>query len=286
MKMYQAGNRKNWSGFGLAEESRAILLDNLPLPEYEPTVAAEVATFRFVSGALIWLDVTSSVTAGTIPLLLRYHPSVLASNSQTKLEDIMGCKNWVMLQIGRIAALQEHKTPALQQGHFDYSKFEQTVNDISREIQSGLTQTALEGFNISDNGSAAIFNKMSDQTSLVTHIFTYMAIVYLHLVTLGFQELDAIDATISEAMEALQTQIPIHLLPALVCPLFILGSVKRQGEEEFFRKIFSSPPLMDPVLKHRERMLPILEEIWSRRQTTPGFAWEDSLKLTKDILLI
>jgi hypothetical protein len=113
-----------------------------------------------------------------------------------------------------------------------------------------------------------------------------MAILYLHLITQGFQELNSIAISISEAMDMFQTQIPIHLLPGLVCPLFIIGSATMQAEEQFFRDIFSSPPLMDPALKHQERILPILEEIWSRRQNTPSFAWEDGLELTQDILLI
>jgi len=137
-----------------------------------------------------------------------------------------------MLQIDRIAALK---------GYFDCSGFEQTVGDISQVIQSGLAQTVLESFNISERDSAAaIFNKISDQHSLITHISAYMAIVYLQLVTRGLQELDAIDTTISEAMEILQTQIPTYLLPALVYPLFILGTVARQGEEQKFPEI-SSP---------------------------------------------
>lgn len=127
---------------------------------------------------------------------------------------------------------------------------------------------------------------MSDPPTLVIHIFAYMASLYLHLVTHGFQKLEALDATISGAKRMLQTQISIHLLPALVSPLYIIGSVARQGDEQFFRNIFSSPPLLDPLLKHRGRILPILEEIWSRRQTTPGFAWKDSLELTYDILLL
>lgn len=241
MKMYQAGNRKSLTHFGLAEKSRSILLENLPISECEPVVAGEVATLRFVSGALVWLDIISSITAGTTPHLLSYHPTVLASNSQIKLEDIMGCKNWVMLQFGRIVWLQEHKTQALRQGNFDCSEFVKTADDISGGSKVVFTQTALEGFNISKNGPTPTFNNLSGQTSLVTRIFTYMAILYLHLITQGFQELNSIAISISEAMDMFQTQIPIHLLAALVCPLFIIESAAMQAEEQFFRDIFSSP---------------------------------------------
>ena len=271
MNMYQQGCKENFAHFGLAEKSRTILFKDLVLPESEPVVAEEVMGFRFLSGTMIWLDITSSIMAGTAPHLLPHHFSVFASNSQTKLENIMGCKNWLMLQIGRIAALHERKTQALQQGRFDSTEFEQNMGDITREIQCGLTQEALE---------------VSDPSKLVTHIFAYMASIYLHLVIHGFQELKVLDTTISGAMRMLQTQISIHLLPALVSPLYIIGSVARPGDKQFFRNVFSSPPLLDPVLKHRGRILPILEEIWSRRQTTHGIAWKDSLELTYDILLL
>ena len=249
-------------------------------------VAEEVVSFRFFGGTIIWLDIISSITAGTAPRLLPYHFSVIAPNSQTQLEDLMGCKNWMMLQIGRIAALHEHKIQALQQRSFDCSNFEQTVSEISREVQCGLTQGALEGFSISECDSATMFNTKSDSPMLLTRIFAYMASLYLHVVTYGFQKLDVLDTTISGAVRMLRTRIPVHLLPALVLPLYIIGSVAKQEDEHFFRTIFSSPPLLDPALKHRERVLPILEEIWSRRKTTPGFEWKDSLDLTHDIMLI
>ena len=284
--MYQNGHKNNLAPFGLVENSRTILCEDRPLQEYEHVAVEEVVNFRFLSGTIIWLDITSSITAGRAPHLLPYHTCVIASNSQTKLEGIMGCRNWVMLQIGRIAALHEHKIQAMRQQHFDCTELKQTVADINRQIQSGLAQLALEAFNISERDSAAMFEPILDPPTLVTHIFAYMASLYLHLVIEGFQKLEVLDTTISEAMRMLRTQIPTQILPALVSPLYVIGSVARQGDEQFFRDIFSSPPLLDPLLKHRGRILPMLEEIWSKRQTAPLFAWEDSLEATHDILLL
>ena len=284
--MYQNGHEKNLASFGLAENPRTILCEDRPLLEHEPMAVEDVVSFRFLSGTIIWLDITSSITAGRAPHLLPYHTSVIASYSQTKLEGIMGCRNWVMLQIGRIAALHEHKIQAMRQQHFDCTELKQTVADIGRQIQCGLAQLALEAFDISERESAAIFEPILDPPPLVTYIFAYMASLYLHLVIEGFQKLEILDATISEAMRMLRTQIPTQILPALVSPLYVIGSVARQEDEQFFRDIFSSPPLLDPSLKHRGRILPMLEKIWSKRQTAPLFAWEDSLELTHDILLL
>ncbi|MCJ1328912.1 hypothetical protein MMC10_005589 [Thelotrema lepadinum] len=286
MTMYQQGHKENYLRYGLTETTRKIICEDVPLPQYEPLLAEEVVNFRFLSGTIIWLDIISAITAGTAPYLLHRHTSVIASNSQTQLENLMGCQNWVMLQIGRIAALHRQKTQALQQAHFDCTELELIVSDISREIQSGLTQGALESFNVSELDSATAFYTTSDPSTLVTNVFAYMASVYLHLVTHGFQRLEELDATMFRAMRTLQSQVSIHLLPALVLPLYIIGSVAKQGDRQFFRNAFSSAPLLDPIFEHRRRVLPILEEIWARSQITPGFSWQDSLELTNNLLLL
>ena len=283
--IYRQSYDNDLTSFGLAERSRSILCEDRPLLEYEPVIVEEVVAFRFLGGTIIWLDIIFSITAGTAPSLLPYHISVIASNSQTKLENIMGCKNSVMLQIGRIAALYEHKNRDLEQGRFDCTEFEQVASEIGREIHCVLTQGVFEGHHISESDHAPILDTISDPSVLVTHIFAHMASIYVHLVTQGFQELDSLETAISNAMNIVQTRIPRHLLPALVCPLFLIGSVARHGDEQFFRNTFSSPPLLDPLMQHRERILPSLEEIWSRRRTTPDLAWRYCLELTHDILL-
>ncbi|KAK9366157.1 fungal-specific transcription factor domain-containing protein [Lipomyces kononenkoae] len=286
VNMYHVAHETKLASLTLAEKSRVILCDELPLSEDVPLVAEEVAAFRFLNGTIIWIDIISSITVGRAPQLLPYHLLVISSDSQTKLEDIMGCKNWVMRQIGRISALQERKTQALQQGHFAYAEIEQTVADINREIQCALTQGSLEGFSFSERDSATILSWTSDPTTIVTYIFAYMASIYLHLVTHDYQKLQVLDTSISGAMRVLKTQVPTQLLPTLVSPLYVIGSVARQEDEQFFRNIFSSPPVLDPLLQHRARILPILEEIWRRRRGTPSFTWKDALELSPDLLLL
>ncbi len=89
-----------------------------------------------------------------------------------------------------------------------------------------------------------------------------------------------------EAIELLQIRIPPSLLSALVLPLFIIGAAASDEDQPFFRDVFSRPPLLDPMLKHRVRIMPILEEVWRRRRTSLWFGWSDCLELTADILLL
>ncbi|KAE9365024.1 hypothetical protein N431DRAFT_354061 [Stipitochalara longipes BDJ] len=286
MSMYNRGSEGNLSGFGLVEKSRVILFEDLTLTKYEPEITEEVTNFRFVFGTLIWLDIVSSITAGSAPHMQHYHSSVMVSNSQTKLEDIMGCKNGVMLQISRLAALYAQKTQALQQGPFDCSSLEEIVDDISREIQSGFADKALVELNTPESCFTTPFNVALDFRMVVTRMFLYAASIYLRLLVQGFHNVEGLDTTISEAMFMLQTQTTANTLPYLVCPLFLVGCVAREEDKEFFRTSFTSPPLLNPLLKHRRMILPILEEIWSKRTTVLGFGWQDCVELTKNLLLI
>ncbi|KFZ05610.1 hypothetical protein V501_08194 [Pseudogymnoascus sp. VKM F-4519 (FW-2642)] len=273
MNMYQRRSRADLVPLDLSSESRTALND-LPVLEREALVSNDAAQSRFISGTLIWLDIISCITATTTPHLLLGHSTDLAPDSQTQLEDIMGCKNWVMLQIGRIAALHADKLQALRQGHFNCVEFKQTIIDINIEIQSGLDASGPD--------SVALCNP----PALITPVFASMALVYLHLITHGFQQLGELDAVISRVMIMLQTEVPAHLLPAVIAPLYVIGSVARQGDEQFFRDVFSSPPLLDPSLKQRARILPALEEVWNKRRADPTFLWESSLEPIHDILLI
>lgn len=146
--MYHRGYREKLVPFNLKGESTRILLNDLPLPEPGPKVMEEVTAFRFLSGTMIWLDIISSITSGKAPGLLPYYPSIITPISQTKLEDIMGCKNWVMLQIGHISALYEQHTQTIPPGDVINVGPEQAMNDIMRQLYYSLTIGVSEGLRL------------------------------------------------------------------------------------------------------------------------------------------
>jgi hypothetical protein len=254
----------------------------------------EVATFRFLSVTVAWLDIISAITAGTAPRLLpNYADETVWKCPQIKFENFIGCKVWVLIQIGRIATLHEHKTKALAQDQPMNIAFEETVSDISREIQGGLNQMALEGFCFAEDGpygnppASTMRSTAVDERTIVTNVYTYMASIYLHLVTHGFQQMELINSNICAALSMIHAQVPTNLLPSLVCPLFVIGCVAPQEEGmSFFRHIFSSPPVLDALFEHRMKLLPVLEETWRRRQTTDNLSWAQVLELTPNILPI
>jgi hypothetical protein len=277
--MYERAQEMSFARLGLSEKSRAIICEDRVVSKFDSIVSAEVANFRFLVGTLIWLDITSSITTGATPCLSGYHTHTISPQSQIRLERIMGCENWAMALIGRISMLHESKVKALElQGNLVCSEFERVLNDIRQEIQQHLARTSMENLSLSEL-------QLIDSTTFITRIFAFMASIYLHLITFGFQNLEILDRAICKDKTLLNGLIPPNILPALLCPLFVIGTVIEEEDQPFFRDFFSSPSLTHPAFKHRERIVPILEEIWRRRVST-SLTWQDCLDLTSGLLLI
>jgi hypothetical protein len=104
---------------------------------------------------------------------------------------------------------------------------------------------------------------------------------------MAFQRLENLATAISEIIVILRNDTSKQILSAMVTPLFTIGSAAREGDEQnSLREVVSSPQLLDPLMIHRERILSILEVIWSTRQTASAFVWQDCVELTKNNFLI
>ncbi|KAJ5226063.1 fungal-specific transcription factor domain-containing protein [Penicillium chermesinum] len=200
---------------GLTEAAQVIINDGLSGYEDGPVIRDEVIAFRFFSGTVFWLDIVSSMTAGTAPKLLAHH-SLIENSINIDLWRIVGCKNWVMVKLGLIASLQERKIQSQQ-----------------RDIEGHMAQDQMEGLTF----SAETYTSLDPMLprSVVTRAYGYMALVYLHLVGHGFEDLDVVDSTFNEAIRLLQTNMTAQILPALVCPLFVIACVSCESHQQYFR---------------------------------------------------
>ncbi|KAF2427555.1 hypothetical protein EJ08DRAFT_592791 [Tothia fuscella] len=284
LNMYQRGHAMELRNFGLADRSRTILFEHLPLTHEEANVREEAVNFRFLGATLIWLDILSSITAGTAPRLFHLHPRAFAIHSQIQLSSVVGCQNWVAQQIGRIAALHARRMESSQSERDSSPELREMVADISKMILRGLAHD--DYFVILEADSAIKSNLAANPVKLITHAFAYVASLYLHMVCWGFQALQSIDKTYAGAMKIFRQHVPTQVLPAMVAPLFLFGAVAKEEDKDFFRNAFSSPPVLGPSLKHRERILPILEKIWHTRVSSADLTWKDCLGLAQNILLV
>ncbi|KAK6836179.1 hypothetical protein PG987_006674 [Apiospora arundinis] len=285
IEMYHRSCVDQLAHLDLTEKSRRILLEDLAVYEeldhQGATVTQEVATFRFMSGSIIWLDILASITLGAKPKLLAYHASVITPQSQIRLESIMGCKNWVMTQIGQIAALHARKERAPE------THTATIALDIGHALQLGISQEEMHDLSLStDYAPRPSVAKASDIITLVTVIYASVAQIYLHLVVHGYQGLEVLNPVMSKLFQILRAQTPRHVFPALVCPFFILGCAARPGEEQrWIRDIMASQEPQDRLFRHRCKISPVLEKVWILREMNTDFRWKDTLNLCEDLLL-
>ncbi|CAL3962325.1 unnamed protein product [Diplocarpon coronariae] len=264
---------------GLIEQTEA---DTLPLLT-EQVPSPQLASFKFLSGVILWLDILETVTTGKEPCLLSIHPHALNPKSHIRLESIIGCSNWPIVQIGRIAALYERKVRALRNCCLDEG-LHADVESIRRELQYGLTEQTLACLAVSHEALAP-HNSVRHRQALITRLFALAASIYLDLVVHGFQQGAA--NSVTEAMTILRSNMPSELLHTVIFPLYLIGYVAAQEDQPFFRGVFSSPPVLDPSLEHRSKILPLLEDIWQNRDAMlSGGSWEDSLRRLSDCNLL
>jgi hypothetical protein len=276
------------AAFQEAIDQAATPLDTRVSICHQDQNAHDLTTYAFFSGVTLWLDTISSVTSGTTPVLLPFDPPNAGSSFRIQLENIMGSKNWAVLQIGRISALYEQQSKACQG---DYSgctsdRLHSSIESIREELVHGLTEGHISSLTISsDHSTSALYEPTND----ITRIFALTGLVYLHLVILGvLDETTCVDTPYVEAMDMLRRVATANFITALVFPLYIIGCVAREEDKPFFRHIFSTAPLLDPTLDHRSKMLPQLEQVWTMRKNAPpvGMTWSEVLQVSNGTLLI
>ncbi|KAF7871635.1 hypothetical protein EAF04_003742 [Stromatinia cepivora] len=227
---------------------------------------------------------------GKPPQLLDLHPVALGARPQIKLEKVMGCKNWVMREIGRIAILHESQRHGLQNGTFDAYSFKTQADDIRQTIRRGLNEQFLSELRITNPKSNSHANSPISPHEIITQIFTRAAHLYLELVVGGFKGVEEnpdFHNIIAEPTMMLPTLPRGDLFRAIVCPLYIFGCVAKAEDRNIFRNIFSSLPLNDPFVHHRSTILPLLEKIWSLRDThSNNVSWESVFQLSEDKIVL
>lgn len=240
------------------------------------------AIFKFMGGVILFLDTISSITTGTSPTLLEYHPHALSSSSHIKLDNIMGCSNWALVQIGRISAIHELKMQMLQNNCPHTTDYEDQVGNIRTDLQQGMTEMCLGALQVNQPVI------MTFGPAFITRMFSFAAGIYLHLVVHGYEEdSDILNLLRTEAMMILRAYIPAEMMHTIVLPLYIIGSVATIIDQAFFRYVFTTMPVLDPSLEHRSKILPLLEKVWQRRQRLElKLSWEESLKLADQNLLL
>lgn len=266
-----------------------------PRPYQQFQIASpEQVAFRFFATLLVADDIIASTSlAEEEPRLYKYHAGLLSGDEHgtpqrelpIDLDAIMGCQNWVLVQIGEISALAAWKKrhELAENGGATAASEEELArrsNAIQDALESRLNSMHHESSELDQNVNPVLglFNAewgasqsstitASQRRAVITEIWAYAAMIYL-LVTLHgghsagqVQIRQNVDRVI--ALLAHQLSSPA-LLRTVAWPFCVAGCLAASEHHAFFRRLANSlQPAGLFVTVHKAKE--IMEQAWLKK---------------------
>ncbi|KAK3658694.1 hypothetical protein LTR56_001565 [Elasticomyces elasticus] len=241
--------------------------------------SAEEAAFRFSSALLIFDDIIASTALQQPPQLYDLHQSLLTAETAIDLKAAVGCENWVLLQIGKIAALDASKQQGKRAGNLDIVELVHSAMPIKASIEANLarletnpTPSLQDTGNLLDALAAGHLCQPGIpsahcQTSPITSVWAHAAILYLSVVVSGWQPASGeIRHHVQKAVDLLARVSPRALLRAVCWPLCVVGCLAEPGQETQLRGLVQAlQPLS--LFGTLYKALEIMEAVWQNRDS-------------------
>lgn len=262
--------------------------------------SAEQAAFRFSSTLLILDDIIASTVLQEEPRLYQYHRSLLhgtnadsTADSPITMEAVMGCQNWVMLQLGEIAVLDAWKQRCKRAANLDVMQLVHRAAAIKDTLETHLTrlETGPGSAMIEGNCSSSLLDfftgdtgqqphtrthtsqrqcqrQSQSQSPLVTRVWAHAALIYLLVVVSGWQPASTdVRYHVGRIIELLACPAsPPALLRTMVWPFCVAGCLAEPAREAQLRGMVEAlqPPRVFGTVR---KALEIMENVWRNRDT-------------------
>lgn len=239
---------------------------------------SDQAAFRFYTALLIVDDIVASTCMQEAPRLVEYHVRLLTSGRSSderpplKLEDFVGCENWVMLEIGKIAGLDAWKKSMKKAGKLDMMELVARASAIKQALLGSLARVDAAA-NMPNANWLGLFTLYNDRpppmpgsgVAFVTRVWAHAALLYLSVVVSGWQPAsDGIRENVVRTLALLEQMAKPELLRTMVWPFCMVGCLAEPEEEYRLRA------MADALVPHRlfgpaRKALEIMENVWRRR---------------------
>lgn len=187
-------------------------------------------SLKFMLSVFIWIDITGSVALGEEPKMADAIQRLCGGpDPAILLNKVMGCQNWAMLSISKIACLDAWKRKSQKNGTLSMIELVKRATALETELT-----TTLDAFT-RDRKTPTNFNQLdylphltplSIHTDYLTKLYASSALTYLHVVVSGpYAELPEIRGNVCKTIEMLK-QMPSSQMPrTLWWPILITGSM-------------------------------------------------------------
>jgi hypothetical protein len=255
--------------------------------------STEQVSLRFFLSLLVADDIIASTSFAEEPHLYAHHHSLLRGGPEQQapvdLGAVIGCQNWVMLQIGEISALAAWKR---RQTGMDGLALE--VNrraNVIKETLNSRIQPAASFQNVTSTVDVTkepqpfdVFHVWQSQPltpitqgRVTTQIWAHAAMIYL-LATVRGLDLNQIEIRqhVAEVIELINHKLAApHLLRTVAWPFCVAGCLARPEQEAVFRR--HAQALQPPALFVTAwKAVEIMELVWKKRETAAAEELLDS----------
>ena len=240
--------------------------------------SSDQAAFRFHSALLLVDDIITSICADESPQLLEYHNQILTNSGRLDqgpdldLVDFVGCENWVILQIGKIAALDTWKRSMKKDGQLDMMELAMRASAIKQVLLSSLARLDAV-VSMPEKNPLGLFSLNNTQlppmpggcSVFVTRVWAHAALLYLSVMVSGWQPRSAGIRENVVRISILLEQMPApELLRTIVLPFCMAGCLSEAGGESRFR-VMAAALVPHQLFGAARKALDIMEHVWTNR---------------------
>ena len=275
------------------------------LPAQQAEVStSEQAAFRFSTALLLFDDIIASTALQQRPQLYDYHHNLLCKVDGTdsappiNLETTVGCQNWVLKQIGEIAALDAWKKDCKVAGTLDVSELVHRATAIKQTLEMHVSRFEADIVSFLPQESSSLLDDVfaaedfcgqartiARQSSLVTRIWAHSAFLYLSVIVSGWQPANAdVRLHVARALELLTHHVaPAALVRTMAWPFCVVGCLTESAQQARIRDMVDS---LRPASRFStvRRGFDIIEKVWNDRAM--GTAGEFATYFRSDITLV
>ncbi|CAH0045681.1 unnamed protein product [Clonostachys solani] len=268
----------------------------IPPAEHILIPSAEQDAFYFSTALLLFDDIIASTTLQKRPRLYQYHHSLLESTEGRvpviNLDEVMGCQNTTILQIGEIAVLDEWKKERQNAGKLDMIELTSRATRIKNILEGQIvrldgepTEGCKPGGNLLD--LLAPNYGASSSRRLVTLVWTHATLLYLLVVVSGWQPVsDEVQHHVSQIMDLLANkQTPHTLLRPMVWPFCIAGCLAQPAQRAEIRRIVGAlqPSIVFSTVR---KALEVMENVWHSKDEDVYLDFSACFKAQGDMVLL
>jgi hypothetical protein len=224
----------------------------------------EKSAFEFFLTLYTYVFITSAATLGLTPQSAQSIPRTRAlyHKDQSKLKDMLGCEDWVMLTILDIAVLKDWKQKMKNSGTLSLRELTRQADLIEDRLNDWLATSA--------STKSSIKSFREEQQRMVTDMYVSGALVFLHVVVSGFYpDIPEIQQSVLQTLRALEYIREHSAINFPSWPFCVAGCLALESEYPRFRALLPPPKIGEHPLVMSKWTLEILEECWSIRKSQP-----------------